>query len=687
MHIRNDHPASRGATPPATRAPLPTLLIGWLPLLLGMLFLGGCGFATLDHLMAERNGEWVQVGGRLDVTREGKHIEAEPGALLKKGDIIETGPDTSAVISFMTSGKVILRPSTRIKILNPSLLEYFGELFVKVKGAFEIHYAYGTAGSKGTEYIVKVSRGDKVTVTVLEGAVILTSKTGAWRPVELGPREQGQMDGPRPPRSRRLGQKEFNETIDWVNEIEAASGADDIQIIVPDVVGMSRPDATRTLEQEHLRVGRIERLLTRKMAVGKVLRQVPRSNSRVPPGNPIDLAVEAQPTKVPNLKGLSQSAAKRKLTRKRLYLGRVEAVLGSGRVGTVLRQRPAAGSVVMTDSPVDVDILAESAIVPDVRGLSLTQARGRLHARELRAGNIEYRMSGQASVGEVLTQQPPPGKRVFAGSKVSLVVEADSVLVPQLVDLSRSQAEQVLRSGRLALGPVRERRVSGAKPGTVLDQSPSANNRVAPGTRVTLTVAAEVVVAPSLIGKSLDYARQILRNARLRVGRTEQRLDDRHPANTVLDQRPPAGRLLDPGSRVDLVVAQAGVRVPGVTRRSLGSAAKALSAAGLRYRTTEQPTNRYSPGTVMNQSPAAGTLVRRGASILLTVAREVPKCTVPRVVGNGYSAAMNRVRAAGLKPSIVGRTKPGYWVVRQSPTGGQLTCGGTVTLYTSPPIQ
>jgi beta-lactam-binding protein with PASTA domain len=684
--IRN--PAGSRTRPSTTHevrsAPLPFSGVGLLLIAFVVLALQGCGFATLDHLLVKSNGNWVQTDGVISVTdAKGKQSDAAPGTILQKGDIIETGPDTSASISFLTSGEVILRPSTRIAILNPSLFAYFGELFVKVKGQFDIHYAYGTAGAKGTEYVVKVEPNDEVTVTVLEGRVELTSKTAAWPPIELGPREQARLSQAAAPRPQRLDQDEFNRAIEWINDIVATTDPESARIIVPDINGMTRLDAVATLERESLRLGNLQRLLTGKAEVGSILRQRPAANTRATVNSSVDVDIEAKPTKVPDIQGLTQSEATRRLTERQLHLGRIEQVLGEGRVGTVSYQSPSPNTVVMTDTPVDVGILAESAVVPNLQGMSLARAQQMLSSNKLSSGNVEYRITGGAAVDQVLSQQPPSGQRVFAYSQVSLVVEAESVLTPNLVGQNRYQAEQQLQSQRLVLGSVQERRVANTEAGTVLDQSPYANTRVPPGSRVDITVAAEVVEVPNLVGSQYQSAVQALQSARLRTGHVSNRLDDRNQAGTVLDQQPRAGTQVDPNSPVNLTIAEAGVRVPAVSGRSftLQSAAKSLSQVGLRYSSSNQRTDQYPNGTVISQSPSAGALVRQGEQVRLTIAEEIPKCTVPDVTNYSRSRASAALSKAGFRVNFTGSNASDGMVERQFPAAYERTlCESTVTL-------
>ncbi|MCB1752635.1 MAG: PASTA domain-containing protein [Gammaproteobacteria bacterium] len=652
-------------------------------LLISLLALTGCGFATLDQMLVERGpAAELRSGGEVEVIREGKAIPAEVGMILKKEDVIQTGAGTSAAIGFMLAGEIILRPETRIKILNPSIFEFFGEIFIRVKGAFDIHTEYATAASEGTEYVVKVGRGDRVTVTVLAGQVRLSSNTNAWSPLRLEARQRAGLDGAARPGTEPVSQQSFNATIDWINRVQSITHREAVRLIVPDLEGMTQTRAVEVLRGAQLLPGQVRKRLTGSAPVGTVLGQQPASNSRVPLNSQVDLELEAEPTEVPRLKGVSEQQALKRLQRRRLTPGTISRVLIGGKVGTVAYQDPPAGAVVMVDSAVNMSIVAESAQVPALQGLSLDAARSRILSSGLRVGTLSHRISGDVAVGEVVSQQPFPGMLVFSGSEVSLVIEADSVLVPSLIGNSQEQAVNALRAMRLGIGRIDTLRSPQQRAGTVLSQSPAQGARVAPGTPVNLTVAAEAVSVPDLVRNHLNNASQLLQSQRLRLGQVTRRLSGGYSEGTILEQYPRAGEQVDPGASVSLVVAEAGVLVPNVTNAHINSAGPTLSNTGLSYSANYTATDRYSEGTVMHQSLAAGTLVKKGAVIYLTVAKRQPTCTVPAVLGD-YQQALQTLRGSGFNARTNGDTSASAWVQSQYPSAGaQAPCGSTVVLTT-----
>jgi len=133
---------------------------------------------------------------------------------------------------------------------------------------------------------------------------------------------------------------------------------------------------------------------------------------------------------------------------------------------------------------------------------------------------------------------------------------------------------------------------------------------------------------------------------------------------------------------------QGGATVPDVTGLSQEEAAAGLVTAGLAVgKTTSEPTLDVAPGTVTAQSPAAGTSVREGASVDLTVAT-LPTATVPDVVGKTGSQAEADLAVAGLRvgevDGVYTTEEPAGTVMAQSPEGStEAQVGSAVALEVS----
>jgi len=128
------------------------------------------------------------------------------------------------------------------------------------------------------------------------------------------------------------------------------------------------------------------------------------------------------------------------------------------------------------------------------------------------------------------------------------------------------------------------------------------------------------------------------------------------------------------------------VRVPDVVTQEQKTALAKLRAAGFKSRVKTVP----APGTagvVIQETPAAGTKVRKGSAITLRVSESKTKIAplpkevviVPSVVGLGKTVALRNLTAAGLatRISYVASPTASGQVLAQSPGGGVTVKRGT----------
>jgi beta-lactam-binding protein with PASTA domain/tRNA A-37 threonylcarbamoyl transferase component Bud32 len=153
----------------------------------------------------------------------------------------------------------------------------------------------------------------------------------------------------------------------------------------------------------------------------------------------------------------------------------------------------------------------------------------------------------------VFDQRPPGGTQAEQGSEVTIFVSKgeEQVTVPNLVGKSRQEAEQILSERDLEVGLVTERD-DPAEPGTVLEQSPSAGERVDPGTPVNLIVSSGpgTVAVPNVVCDDLDTAEQEIEGRGLDMQVEDEEFSLQCPEGTVARQEPEAGSEVERGSTV-----------------------------------------------------------------------------------------------------------------------------------------
>ena len=138
---------------------------------------------------------------------------------------------------------------------------------------------------------------------------------------------------------------------------------DDVQVEVPEVVGMAEDQAVRVLAAVELKVGSRSTKVDPQNA-GRVIDQDPGKGSKVDRGTPVALTIAtADEVEVPRLIGRPLSGAKTTLTKAGLELGEVDRVATKkGWVDVVMRQKPENDVVVERGSSVSVTVGAEDTL-------------------------------------------------------------------------------------------------------------------------------------------------------------------------------------------------------------------------------------------------------------------------------------------------------------------------------------
>ena len=156
----------------------------------------------------------------------------------------------------------------------------------------------------------------------------------------------------------------------------------------------------------------------------------------------------------------------------------------------------------------------------------------------------------------------------------------------------------------------------------VAEESPSPTATAMPEP----TIAPEPVIpttrVPRVIGLSLKQARQRASTRDLDISVVRKYSDE--PAGTVLRQSVHAGRRVDEGTSIQLVIARPFPYVPGVDGQKAKGAKQELRGAGFAVVVQLQESSTASAGTVLYSVPAAGAQVRPGATVTIFVAKAPP---------------------------------------------------------------
>ena len=232
----------------------------------------------------------------------------------------------------------------------------------------------------------------------------------------------------------------------------------------------------------------------------------------------------------------------------------------------------------------------------------------------------------------------------------------------------------------------------------VLRTEPAYGSSVPKGAPLTLIPSAGPVkvAVPNVANLSEADARSKIAEAGLTVGRVVKQGSPTVPRGLVMRTSPQIGSKVKEGREITIVVSS-GLLTPDVTEMPREQAEQFLREKGLNPQVVEQIDDAQA-GTVIAQSPAAGTPVDKGAVVQITVAKnDVPFCfapfgqcpepgqeqqqfvNVPDVRFKNVRDAQEELRRAGFKVRVRGVARSGR-VFAQHPMG-QVPPGIQITIW------
>ena len=400
-------------------------------------------------------------------------------------------------------------------------------------------------------------------------------------------------------------------------------------VTVPNVVNLTQAAATTAITGAGLTVGTVTQASSATVAAGSVISQNPGAGASVAPGSAVNLVISTgpAPVNVPNVVNLTQAAATTAITGAGLAVGIVtQASSATVPAGSVISQSPAGGASVAPGSAVNLVISSGPApvSVPNVVNLTQAAATTSITGVGLVVGTVTQASSATVAAGRVISQNPAAGASVAVGSAVNLVVSSGvaQVAVPGLGGLTQANAVSAITNAGLTVGTITTQLSATVPAGIVISQSPAGGTFVVPGSAVNFVVSLGQSTVPSLGGLTQAAATSAITAANLTVGTITTQSSATVPAGIVISQNPTGGTLVAPGTSVSFVVSTGPVTVtvPNVVNLTQGAASTAITGAGLTVgpiTLTNSPT--VPAGSVISQSPAAGTSVAPGSAVSLTV--------------------------------------------------------------------
>jgi beta-lactam-binding protein with PASTA domain len=366
--------------------------------------------------------------------------------------------------------------------------------------------------------------------------------------------------------------------------------------------------------------------------------------------------------------------------------------------GNVVGMNPQPGAGEFTGESVDLIVVAPATgapvVVPDIKNLTEADAISVLNSVGLEQGTITFGPSPTVPAGSIISQNRVAGSTSNVGWIIDMVESIGSVTdtVPSVQYLPQTDAESAIGAAGLVVGNITLADNNVIPAGYVISTDPGGGVSLAAGGSVNLVVSAGVdgvplISVPDEVGQTQSAAEASITSAGLVVGVENKISSDTVPLGSVISQNPVSAAQVAEGTPVDLVISSGpattvSVTVPNVVGDTQATAESALVAVGLVVGTVTTASSTTVPaGSVISQSPVAGTSVTLGSAVDLVVSSGVPLIAVPNVVGLTQTSASSAITSTGLVvgsvTQVCSRTVAAGIVISESPTAGTLVAAGS----------
>jgi eukaryotic-like serine/threonine-protein kinase len=166
--------------------------------------------------------------------------------------------------------------------------------------------------------------------------------------------------------------------------------------------------------------------------------------------------------------------------------------------GSVVAQNPDPQQIVKMGRRVYLTISGgeKLVVIPSFKGSTLRNAKFTLDRLGLHQGTLSYAISTEFPEGIIMSQEPPAGANIRNNGFVNFMVSAgtsiDSIMVPELIGKSLTEAQKILLEKGLTVGTITYQPSADLLPNTVIEQVPRPNEIVTVDKNVDLFIATPI---------------------------------------------------------------------------------------------------------------------------------------------------------------------------------------------------
>jgi eukaryotic-like serine/threonine-protein kinase len=261
------------------------------------------------------------------------------------------------------------------------------------------------------------------------------------------------------------------------------------------------------------------------------------------------------------------------------------------------------------------------------------------------------------------------------------VTDGQYATVPQVTGMAAGTAGSELQNLGFTVKVGQGEHSNTVAKGDVAATDPGIGSSVKRGTTVTIIESTGPVMigVPQVTGLTEAAAEAELRKAGLTPGPVTTAASNTIPVGVVISTNPVASTSWPQPKPVGITVS-AGPPLPNFAGQQFSAAQAEAQSGG--YQLQQQTVSSSQPqGTIISQSPVAGSPITKGEVVTVQVSNGPPQVGIPNVTGLSVRQATMELEQAGFEVTVNRGFLGGNTVASYSPTG-QAAKGSTITITT-----
>ena len=286
----------------------------------------------------------------------------------------------------------------------------------------------------------------------------------------------------------------------------------------------------------------------------------------------------------------------------------------------------------------------------------------------------------------------------FSNFTEEIVIPENIVTVPDVEGLYKDEALKLISDGKLLPSTDGSIESEYIPAGKIILQTPVGGSYMnINGTVLLMISSGKGVASPENGVSTVPYVvwddKETAISKLIQAGLAEPDIIEKHDENvaygSVIEQSIEAGKQVDEGTKITLTISigPAGFDMPNVVGQSKDKAENTLNSKGLVVVIEYKKTDAVAEGSVISQSVSAGSSVKRGDEVTITVSSGRETIDVANVVGKTKAEAEKALKDQGFKVAVLENYDSNVVagkVITQSPGAGTAQLpDSTIVIYVS----